>query len=263
MLDYDRFGGIARLYGEPALQAFTDAHIVVLGIGGVGSWCAEALARSGVGEITLVDLDEVCVSNTNRQLHTTSDTIGMQKTAVMADRLMAINPNILVNTVEAFVDRNDVGAHIPDNTTYVIDAIDHAKTKAPLLAYLRKVKIPAITIGSSGGKRDPRLITSCDLRDTIQDTLLARVRSELKDNHRFSRNLKTKFRIEAVYSPEPMTYPDGKGGTTAKRPHGDEIAGLDCSSGFGSITMVTASFGFVAVSRALESIAEQAFNSPT
>jgi len=259
-MDYDRFGGIARLYGEKALQAFNDAHVVVIGIGGVGSWCAEALARSGVGEVTLIDLDEVCISNTNRQLHTTTDTLGMQKTAVMAERMLAINPNMLVNCVEAFVDRLDVAKHIPNDSCYVIDAIDHAKTKAPLLAYLRDVSIPAITIGSSGGKRDPRLITSCDLRDTIQDTLLARVRRILKDDHRYSRNLKTKLRIEAVYSPEPMTYPDGKGGTTAKRPHGDEIAGLDCSSGFGSITMVTASFGFVAVSRVLENLAKDAFN---
>ncbi len=259
MLDYDRFGGIARLYGEPALQAFTDSHVVVIGIGGVGSWCAESLARSGVGEVTLIDLDEVCVSNTNRQLHTTSDTIGQQKTAVMADRMLAINPNILVNTVEAFVDRLNVGEHIPDSASYVIDAIDHAKTKAPLLAYLRDKGIPVVTIGSSGGKRDPRLITSCDLRDTIQDTLLARVRRRLKDDHGFSRNLKTKLKIEAVYSPEPMTYPDGKGGTTPKRPHGDDIAGLDCSSGFGSITMVTATFGFVAVSRVLDNLAAKAY----
>ncbi len=248
-----RFGGIARLYGDSSLNALAQAHFLVIGIGGVGTWIAEALARSGVGNMTLVDLDDICITNTNRQIHALQHTIGQSKTQVMAERLRAINPEINVEEVEDFVALDNLDDIISPHFDMVIDAADNFRIKAALIAHCRRRKQQVITVGSAGGKRDPRQIISGDLSRTLQDPLLSRVRKQLRQKHEFPRNEKRVFSVEAIYSPEQMLYPDGAGGVCqAKDGVLENGVKLDCAGGFGAITMVTASFGMVAAARAIE-----------
>ncbi len=247
-----RFGGIARLYGEAALEQLQGAHFCLVGLGGVGSWAAESLARSGVGGLTLIDLDDICITNTNRQLHTLQDTIGRPKTAVMAARLHAINPEMAVHQVEDFLSGDNLEQLVRPDHHLVIDAIDAAYVKAALIAFCKRRKQAIITVGSSGGKRDPRQITSGDLSRTHNDPLLAKTRNHLRRLYNFSRNPKRFFSIEAVYSAEQLLYPDANGGIRhAKSGFGDAV-NLDCSGGLGAASMVTASFGFITAARAIE-----------
>ncbi len=249
-----RFGGIARLYGQAGLEALSNAHMVVVGIGGVGTWAAEALARSGVGELTLIDMDDICITNSNRQLHALQSTIGKPKTSVMAARLRDINPEICVNEVEDFLATDNIQALIKPEHDLVIDAIDAAYVKAALIAHCKRQKKNIVVAGSAGGKRDPRQITSGDLSKTVNDPLLAKTRNNLRRLHKFSRNPKRVFSIEAVYSSEQMLFPSAEGGVCQSRAGMDISEGvkLDCSGGFGASTMVTASFGFVAATRGIE-----------
>ena len=247
-----RFGGIARLYGESALLDLQLAHFAVIGVGGVGTWVAEALARSGVGEITLVDLDDICITNSNRQIHALQSTIGRQKTQVLAERLRDINPEIIVHEVEDFLDGDNMEEVILTSMDFVIDAIDAGQVKAKLIAHCRRHKQLMLTIGSAGGKVDPMKITHCDLSRTTNDPLLAKVRNSLRRLHGFPRNPKRYFSIEAIYSVEQMRYPDTEGGVCSSKANLDGGVKLDCSGGFGAATMVTASFGLVAVSRAIQ-----------
>lgn len=249
---YQRFGGIARLYGEAALLRFASAHVVVVGIGGVGTWVAEALARSGVGEITLIDMDDICITNTNRQLHALQSTVGQQKIAVMAARLLDINPELKVHAVDEFLETDNLTQLIPNTADAVIDAIDAAYVKAALISHCKRHKQIIVTVGSAGGKLDPRQITSGDLSRTTNDPLLAKTRNTLRRQYNFSRNTQRVFSVEAVYSGEQMTYPSADGSTCQTKSGLEAGTRLDCSGGFGAITMVTATFGFVAVSRTLE-----------
>lgn len=247
-----RFGGVARLYGEQGLQALHAGHFAVIGIGGVGSWAAEALARSGVGTLTLVDLDDICTTNSNRQIHALSSTVGQLKTAVMAARLRDINPDLSVHTVDDFLQPENLEQILDQQLHVVIDAIDAAYAKAALIAHCKRRKIPLLTVGSAGGKRDPRQIISGDLAKTTNDPLLARTRNNLRRLHGFSRNPKRVFSVEAVYSTEQLTYPDQQGGTCQNKSALQGDVKLDCAGGVGAVTMVTASFGFVAAARAIE-----------
>ncbi len=247
-----RFGGLGRLYGETALNHLHNAHAVVVGIGGVGTWVAEGLVRSGIGEITLIDMDDICITNSNRQLHAMSSTIGQQKIEVMTTRLKDINPELVVHAVDDFLDSDNLEELIHEGVDFVIDAIDAAYVKAALINFCKRRKKIVLTVGSAGGKMDPQKITHGDLIRTINDPLLAKTRNCLRRIHNFSRNPKRVFSIEAIYSTEQMTYPDQHGGTCQARTGMDSSAGLDCNSGFGAATMVTATFGFVAVSRAIE-----------
>ncbi|QUM78383.1 tRNA cyclic N6-threonylcarbamoyladenosine(37) synthase TcdA [Moritella sp. 24] len=257
--EYDnRFGGIARLYGLKALQFFNQAHVCVIGIGGVGSWAAEALARSGVGKITLIDMDDICVTNTNRQIHALKDTIGQQKIDVMAARIHAINPECVVNLIDDFVSTDNIGEHLSTDYDYVIDAIDSVRSKSALLAYCKRNKIKCITIGAAGGQIDPTQIQVTDLAKTYQDPLAAKVRSDLRRLHNFTKNTKRKFGIECVFSTEQLIYPGTDGEVCMTKNFADGATGMDCSSGFGASTAVTASFGLVAASRVLKKLAEKA-----
>ena len=249
-----RFGGIIRLYGTTASKKIANAHVLVIGIGGVGSWVAESLARSGIGAISLMDLDDICVTNTNRQVHAMASQIGHSKVATTAARLRDINPEIRVHEVEDFLDRDNIDQYIEQKFSLVVDAIDGTLSKTALIAHCKRQKIALITIGSSGGKKDPTQITFGDLSKTKNDPLLAKVRNNLRRLYGFSRNPKRVFSVEAIYSSEQMTYPDDKGETCQ---HRGFLAGgekLDCSSGYGAATMVTASFGLLATSRAIEKI---------
>lgn len=247
-----RFGGVARLYGQPALEHLHKAHFAVIGIGGVGTWVAEALVRTGIGEITLIDMDDICITNTNRQLHAMASTIGRQKIDVMATRLKDINPEVIIHAVDDFLESDAIDSLLGDDIDFVIDAIDASYVKAALINYCRRHKKMILTIGSAGGKTDPQKITTADLSRTTNDPLLASTRNTLRRLHNFSRNPKRMFSIEAVYSLEQMTYPDQNGGTCQSRTGLESGVKLDCSAGYGAATMVTASFGFVAVSRAID-----------
>src|SRR5690606_26898187 len=168
-----RFGGIARLYGQPALAALAKAHFAVIGLGGVGSWAAEALARSGVGHLTLIELDDVCITNTNRQSHTLATTVGQSKLQATIDRLRQINPDLVIHGIHDFLSARNLSTYIGSQHNVVIDATDATQTKAALAAYCSAVKIRLIMVGSSGGKQDPGKIQVADLARTENDPLLA------------------------------------------------------------------------------------------
>jgi tRNA A37 threonylcarbamoyladenosine dehydratase len=253
-----RFGGIERLYGRRALTAFRHAHIAIVGLGGVGSWAAEALARSGIGTITLIDMDDICVSNTNRQLHALEGQYGRTKTDAMAERLQAINPQADIRVHFGFLTVKNTEQLITPDMTGVVDAIDSVKAKAALLAHCQRRKIPVVCAGGAGGQMDPSQIQVADLSKTTQDPLLAKVRNMLRREYGFSRNPKRRFGIEAIYSLEQLTYPAADGEVCHQKPENSGPVRLDCASGFGAASPVTASFGFFAASRLLNRIARRA-----
>lgn len=250
-----RFGGVLRLYGTRALARIYHSHALIIGIGGVGSWTAEALVRSGIGAITLMDMDDICISNTNRQLHTTSNTIGTPKTHTMAARLLAINPELKLKHIDDFISKDTIATVIDPGFSIVIDAIDNAIDKAEVIAFCKHRDIPIISIGSSGGKKDPRAITAGDLKKTTGDALFTKTRNNLRRRHGFSRDTQKDFGVEVIYSTEALTYPDQQGETSTTKITQSPGQGLDCSGGYGASTMVTASFGLLAAARAVEVLA--------
>lgn len=247
----NRFGGTERVFGKQETQRLKDAHFCVVGIGGVGSWAAECLARTAVGEITLIDLDDICVTNSNRQIHALSNTIGLAKVDEMANRIKLINPDCKVNIIEDFVTTENVSKYISPDFAYVIDAIDSLAAKAALIAYCKRQKIKVITTGGAGGQTDPTQISISDLSKTIQDPLAAKLRSELRRKYHFSTNPKRRFAVECVFSTEQLSYPQGNGKVSKNKSTREGSANLDCSTGFGASVAVTATFGFVAASRAI------------
>ncbi|WP_018274181.1 tRNA cyclic N6-threonylcarbamoyladenosine(37) synthase TcdA [Teredinibacter turnerae] len=247
-----RFGGIARLYGNSALEALRQAHMVVVGLGGVGTWAAEALARSGVGTLTLIELDDVCVTNTNRQLHALTGVVGQPKIQVMAERLHAINPEIELHLRHDFLTQKNVANLVTEEHHVVVDAIDSVAVKAALAAFCSYHKKWLVMSGASGGKRDPTRILIDDLGRTQADPMLAKVRSLLYRHYNFAKNKNRKFRIDAVYSTEPMVFPQADGSVCGNKKSLQDGTKLDCEGGFGSATMVTGSFGFAAANRAIE-----------
>ncbi len=248
----DRFGGIGRLYGVDQLSIYQRSHACVVGIGGVGSWAAEGLARSGVGKITLIDLDDICVTNVNRQVHALTETVGKLKIDVMAERIKSINPDCEVITVMDFVDQKNVASLITHEMDCVVDAIDSMKAKAALVNHCKRAKIPVICTGAAGGQTDPTKIEIADLNKTFNDPLIRRVRSYLRRTQGYSRNPKRNYSIPVVYSREQLVHPQPDGSVCQQRAAGDGSTKLDCNTGFGAITMVTASFGFMAANKALE-----------
>ncbi|OCG39477.1 tRNA cyclic N6-threonylcarbamoyladenosine(37) synthase TcdA [Gilliamella sp. Bif1-4] len=255
---FQRFSGIARLYGESALQCFSQAHICVIGIGGVGSWVAESLVRSGIGQITLIDMDDVCVTNTNRQIHALKSNIGKPKTSVMAERILQINPECIVNEIDDFINVDNVGEYLGTKQSpryhYIIESIDSVHDKAAVLAYCKRQKLKVITIGGAGGQKDPTQIKIADLAKTIQDPLVAKLREKLKHNYKLNKDSKGKYGIPCVFSTEQLTYPSKNGKVCLTKSEADGPKKMDCESGFGAITTVTATFGFVAVSYVLNKL---------
>ena len=241
-----RFGGVARLYGEQGLDRLTSANIAVIGVGGVGSWVVESLARSAIGKLTLIDLDVVAVSNINRQILATSDVIGRDKTDVMKQRVSQINPECQVTIIDDFLTRENVKELVVSSFDFVIDCIDDFRTKAALIAHCKRNKIKIITTGGAGGQVDPSKIRQCDLSQTQHDVLLAKTRKLLRQEYGFARNLDRRFSIPCIYSDEQLVYPNGAGGTQAQRPvqaSKEQSNALNCAGGLGSITHVTATFG--------------------
>ncbi len=248
-----RFGGIARLYGEAAAEKIQQAHICVVGVGGVGSWSVEALARSGVGKITLIDHDEIAASNMNRQLHTLQSTMGRSKVAVLAQRVFDINAECKVNPIEDLITLDTLEKYITPEFDVVIDAIDIIKFKAAMIHHCHRNKIPMVTTGGAGGMVDPTRIEVADLSRTTNDPLAAKVRSQLRRLHGFSRNPKRKFGVACVYSSEQPRYPKADGTVSHQKP-GVSGLSLDCALGYGAATHVTATFGFVAAAQAINRV---------
>jgi tRNA A37 threonylcarbamoyladenosine dehydratase len=261
-VDFERrFGGIARLYGAPALEGFKAAHVCVIGVGGVGSWIVEALARSAIGKITMIDLDNVAESNINRQIHALTDTLGKPKVSALAERIAQINPYCTVTEIEDFITPDNLGEMIgAGEFDYVIDAIDNARAKAALIAHCRTHGIRLITIGSAGGQTDPTRIEVRDLTKTEHEPLLARVRKLLRNQYGFPRSIKTKFGIEAVFSTEPVRMPESAEACAIGATGDQGITGLNCA-GFGSAMVVTASFGLIAAAQVLRHLAADASSS--
>lgn len=250
-----RFGGIGRLYGLPALARFRAAHVCVVGVGGVGSWIVEALARSAVGQLTLVDLDNVAESNINRQIQAMSDTIGQAKIDALAQRIALINPFCQVNLVEDFATPDNLDQLLGGQAfDVVIDAIDSVRDKAALIAWCRNRDLPVVTIGSAGGKTDPTKIEVRDLTRTEQEPLLKMVRKRLRSQYNFPRSMKTKFQVDAVFSMEPIMLPVDDASCDIDSGASEGITGLNCA-GFGSSVVVTASFGLICAAHVLKRIA--------
>ncbi len=250
-----RFGGVQRLYGKTALEKFQQAHIVVIGIGGVGSWVAEALARNAIGKITLVDMDVVAESNINRQLPALSSTLGRNKIEVMADRIKDINPESEVITIDDFVSENNVAEILSTDADFVIDCIDDSRVKSAMIAWCKRQKIKIITLGGAGGQTNPSLIQVSDLSKTEHDPLLSKTRKLLRQNYGFTKNVKRHFSIPCVFSSEHLKYPLISGEISNEKPTGEAaLSGLSCAGGIGSSVMVTATFGFVAVAYVLGKI---------
>lgn len=257
--DYlDRFGGIGRLYGVAGLQRLHDAHVCVVGIGGVGSWAAEALARSGIGAITLIDMDDICVTNTNRQIHALDGEVGKLKVDVVAERIRRINPGCQVTAKMEFVTEKNQHELIHAGFDYVVDCIDSVKSKAALIAHCKRNKIRIVTTGAAGGQTDPTQIQVADLNKTFNDPLAKKVRSILRREYNFSRNAARSYSIPCVFSTEQLQYPQPDGSVCQMKSFEGDSTRLDCSSGFGAATMVTGTFGFVAAARVVKRIADDA-----
>ena len=258
-----RFAGVARLYGEPGLQAFEKAHVLVAGLGGVGSWAVEALARSGIGELTLMDFDHIAISNVNRQLHAIEDNFGKSKSEAMAERVRQINPSIKLNVVDEFLTPDNLDAHLRKNAEnpyfVVLDATDDVKMKIALAAYCeardeigrtrnveqsnqKSTTIALVICGGAGGKLDPSRIKAADLAKTTQDPVLSKIRHALRKEYGFSSDPKKNLGITAIYSDEPR--------------QGVASGGLSCA-GYGSAVTVTATFGFVAAAEVLKLLQKQ------
>ena len=251
-----RFGGIGRLYGQPALARFRAAHVCVIGVGGVGSWVVEALARSAIGQLTLIDLDNVAESNINRQIQALSGTIGQAKIVALAERIAQINPYCRVNLIEDFIDPDNLEQMIGGKGyDFVVDAIDSVKSKAALIAWCRDHALPVIVIGSAGGKTDAARIEVRDLTKTEQEPLLKMVRKRLRTQYNFPRSIKTKFNIDAVFSMEPVAMPV-QDASCAIDSDAEGITGLNCA-GFGSSMVVTATFGMIAAGHVLNKLAAE------
>jgi tRNA A37 threonylcarbamoyladenosine dehydratase len=248
-----RFGGLSRLYGAEGAARIAAAHVCVIGIGGVGSWAAEALARSGIRRLTLIDLDHVAESNINRQIQADDATLGQAKVLAMRERIACINPRCAVATIEEFIDPENVATLLPACAA-VIDAIDQVRAKAALAAHCKRHQIPLIMTGGAGGRIDPTRVCIDDLARTTQDALASKVRARLRAEYGFPRDPKKKFGIDCVYSIEPIQRPANEscdideGGS--KQGAGGQISGLNCA-GYGSSVAVTAAFGMAAAARVL------------
>lgn len=250
----ERFSGIDRLYGAGALARLRASRIAVVGLGGVGSWAVEAFARSGVGAMVLIDADDLCLSNTNRQLPALLGHYGHGKAAAMAERCLAINPEIVVEPVPAFLTPSNLEELLGGGFDLVLDACDSFRAKLEAIAWCRRRKQPILTVGSAGGRTDPTQVRVRDLSRTEHDAMLSLIRKKLRADFGFPRNQDRYFGIPAVYSLENVRYPQPDGSVCGVRPRadGDAALRLDCGTGLGAATHVTGAFAFAAAGRALD-----------
>ena len=247
--DERRFGGLQRLYGLSGAQRIRQAHVAVVGLGGVGSWSAEALARSGVGRLTLIDMDHIAESNINRQIHALTETTGQSKVLAMQARIALINPDCRVDVVDDFVTPDNWPNLMPDTPDALIDACDQVKAKVALAHWAKQLGLGFITVGAAGGKRQAHKVDVDDLSRITHDPLLAQLRYRLRKHHSAARG-QQRMGVQGVFSRESVAPPDAS----------CEIDGdgtLNCH-GYGSVVSVTATFGMCAASEILNFLADEA-----
>ncbi|NYT22814.1 tRNA threonylcarbamoyladenosine dehydratase [Alcaligenaceae bacterium] len=251
-----RFGGLERLYGPGSAARLRAGHVVVAGIGGVGSWCAEALARCGVGRITLIDLDHVAESNVNRQIHALTSTLGQAKAVAMAQRMHDINPGCVVEVVDDFVSPENVGAIVPADADVVVDGTDQASAKIALILEARQRRQALLVCGGAGGKTDPLALRGGDLSQAVNDALLSKLRNTLRRQHGFPRAADAagkvrkrvpRMMLRALWFDQPAILPAA---WSARQAADGAPQGLSCA-GYGSAVMVTASMGLAAANEAV------------
>lgn len=254
--DYaDRFGGIGRLFGHEGLGKLRHAHVCVIGVGGVGSWTVEALVRSGVGALTLIDLDDICITNINRQLPALDGTVGRPKIAVLAERMKLIHPDCRIQGVAEFVNADNVARLLAGPFDCVIDGVDRTSIKTAIIAHCFGAGLPVVTVGGAGGRRDPTAVRAGDLAGSVGDLLLRGVRKRLRRDHGFPKGEFESFGVSSVYSAEPQVFPWADG-TCRARAEDLTTLRLDCASGFGAAGFVTGAFGFAAAGEAVRVITE-------
>lgn len=251
-----RFAGVSRLVGKDGLEKLRRAHVCVVGLGGVGSWAVEALARSGIGELTLIDLDDVCISNVNRQLHAVEGELGKPKVEVLTRRVLSINPECQVHALHSFLLKSNVEQILQAPFQAVVDAIDSPSRKCVLIAECRRREIYVVTTGGAGGRCDPTAIEVMDLAFTSHDRLLEEVRGILRRNYGFPRGDRA-FGVDCVLSREAPVFPTKAGSVCSERSSATDLR-LDCHSGYGTASFVTGTFGFVAASRVVRALVASA-----
>jgi tRNA threonylcarbamoyladenosine dehydratase len=249
-----RFAGIDRLYGRGSIDRLAACRVCVVGIGGVGSWLVEALARSGVGHLRLIDADELCISNSNRQLPALDGQFGRIKVEAMAERVRAINPGCVVEPMAEFLTAASLERQLDGGFDLVLDACDSFRAKVETIAWCRRRKLPLVVVGSAGGRTDPTQVRVRDLSRTEHDALLALIRKKLRGEFGFPRNPERYFGVPAVYSLQNVRYPQPDGSVCGLRPPlaGESALKLDCGAGLGAATHVTGAFAFAAAGKALE-----------
>ena len=257
MMDTERFGGIVRLYGQEAAQRIAAARVAVVGIGGVGTWATEALARSGVGSLVLMDLDDICITNTNRQIHAHDGNYGRMKVEAMAERVRCINPAIDTCPIASFYTVSHPEKLFDCQPEIVVDAIDSMRPKAHLIAECYKRGIPIVTCGGAGGRTHGESVRLADLARTQGDPLLSRLRKLLRQEYGLPLHDRCpEIGIPCVYSAEPPVFPRCDGSVSTEREPGQK-GGIGCASGFGSAAHITGTFGFLAAGAALSIISSR------
>ncbi len=261
-----RFGGIGRLYGAVALPRLARAHVAVIGVGGVGSWIVEALARTGIGRITMIDMDDVCVTNTNRQLPALASTIGLPKAQVLAERAKAVNPTCEAIPVIEFFTEQSAERLLEGGYDFVVDAVDRMSIKALIIAMCARKKIPVLTVGAAGGRRDPTMIRIADLGLAGKDELLLQTRKKLRKDHGFPKSDDGRalvMHVPCVFSTEAPWFPWKDGSCSTEAEKGSESGmRLDCAGGFGAASFVTGAFGFAAAAEVVRRLAEDGATVP-
>lgn len=251
-----RNSGTERLIGRDGLARLQAARVLVIGIVGVGSWTAEALARAGVGHLHLIDLDEICVTNVNRQIHATDATVGQMKVEAMAERIRSFSPDTDVQADLRFFTEQNCGEILDTEPDVIVDCIDAIPQKCILISECRKRGLKVVTVGAAGGRTDPTQVECVDLTRTYRDALLQRVRKKLRQKFDFPRNTRKKWHIPAVFSPESPMFPQSDGSVCDTREEGSNLK-LDCASGYGTAGYVTGTFGFVAAHAAIQLLLEE------
>ncbi|MCC2594920.1 tRNA threonylcarbamoyladenosine dehydratase [Pusillimonas sp. MFBS29] len=257
-----RFGGLERLYGPSSLERLAGAHVVVAGIGGVGSWCAEALARTGVGAIGLIDLDHIAESNINRQLHALSATLGQAKVEAMAHRVQGINPGCRLQVIDDFVSPENVADLFADDVSVIIDCTDQAQAKIAMILEARRRRIPVVVCGGAGGKTNPLTLRAGDLSAAVNDALLSRLRNTLRRLHGYPkaadqagkvRKRIPKMNVRALWFDQPALLPAQWQQAAGQGTDTEALQGLSCA-GYGSAVTVTATMGMAAANEAIQYI---------
>ncbi len=249
-----RFSALGRLYGAAALPRLAAAHVAVVGLGGVGSWVVEALARSGIGALTLIDLDDVCVTNTNRQSQAYEGNIGRPKGEALAAHIRAINPECRVTLRAEFFTPKTAAALLEPRYDWTVDAVDLMSHKALIIAACVQRQMRVLTVGGAGGKRDATRIRVGDLGESGGDELLRQVRKKLRRDHGFAHGEGNHYGVPCVFSNEKPVYPWADG-TCSTEPEPGTSLKLDCATGFGTSVAVTGAFGLVAAGEIVRRIA--------